>query len=434
MTLPVCQRLRLEMTERIPCKTPGCPNTILAFTAERTNGFCMPCTQAATRREREEYVRRNRRDLNEFDGITDLVEVLKIIHKPRRSDPLINWIPHATPVDQLYTQLTGSDQIRLAKYAEALIGTERSDEARSIVLCLAAFTDASLTNCLRALAAHGEIWPSLAFCRASPDIRDELIARIETDKENRNHILLALAWVGDATVVELFERWRECPPPWKESLNVSPENYSLEAGWELTDEGKRRDLYLKECTRLVRGHSTSPQRFRATVPREDCCPWCSRQLTNLVDVVPAECGVSIPLFATGRIQVTTCEICTAFGTIYGEFDETGQGRWSSLNTRPNHLPEETDAWARLPQDSLATAGMRSALFAADDFLPTTFSQLGGHPAWVQDADYPRCPACARRMMFLAQLDHEEMEDMSEGRFYAFVCLSCQTTATSYQQT
>jgi hypothetical protein len=38
------------------------------------------------------------------------------------------------------------------------------------------------------------------------------------------------------------------------------------------------------------------------------------------------------------------------------------------------------------------------------------------------------------MMFLAQLDHADIEDFTEGMYYAFVCPTCITTATSYQQT
>ena len=37
-------------------------------------------------------------------------------------------------------------------------------------------------------------------------------------------------------------------------------------------------------------------------------------------------------------------------------------------------------------------------------------------------------------MFLAQIDHAEIEKASEGMYYAFVCQRCRTTATTYQQT
>ena len=56
------------------------------------------------------------------------------------------------------------------------------------------------------------------------------------------------------------------------------------------------------------------------------------------------------------------------------------------------------------------------------------------PAWVQDSAYPKCPDREQTMLFLAQLDHDDIEDYSEGTYYAFVCCGCRTIATSYQQT
>ena len=67
-----------RMTDRIQCKTEGCINTILLSTADETGGFCMPCVQAVARREREDYIQKHRSDVNEFDGVTDPVEALKV--------------------------------------------------------------------------------------------------------------------------------------------------------------------------------------------------------------------------------------------------------------------------------------------------------------------------------------------------------------------
>lgn len=422
------------MSERVSCITPECQNTILPSTAERTGGFCMPCVQAKARKERDEYIRKNRRDLNEFDGINDPVEILKIIHRPRKFDPLVNWIPHATPTEQLYIWLSMVEQLRLAKYAESLIGTANNDEAEDIVLCLAAFTDVPLESCLRAFVAQGSAWPSMPFCRASSDIRDSLISWVEEDGANRNHILLALAWIGDEAVVNLFARWRKNPPSWSNTLYIPPQDYAREAGWELDDDGKRRDLYFHDCTRLMRGASVLPHSFKAISARDDHCPQCKQRLTNLVDVLPSAFGILNACDPIGRIQVASCEVCTVCSTVFGTFDEQGKGRWHPSNVRPEYLPESASAWNWLPQDALTPTGKRSPLHAADQFLPTTFSQLGGHPTWVQDADYPQCPSCAKTMMFLAQLDRDDIEDHAEGIYYAFVCPACRMTATSYQQT
>lgn len=422
------------MTERVKCKNPECANLILVSTAERTNGFCMPCVQAAARKERDEYIRKNRRDLDEFSGVTDPVEVLKIIHRPRDFDPLINRIPYKEPTDEIYTRLSREDALRLARHAESLVGTKRNDEAEDIIRCLAAFTDAPLEKCLRKILASGSVWPSMPFCRASRDIRDDLITRVEWDDVNRNHVLLALAWIGDAAVVDLFGRWRRKPPAWSKSLYIPPQDYAREAGWELAENGERRDLYFHECTKLVPGRPASPLVFKAITASADDCPWCGQRLTNLFELEPAEFGIFSSAKTWGRVQVITCETCTTFSTVFGAFYENGRGQWHGSNVRPQYHSKDPENCPRFPQNSLAPAGKRPALFAADEFLPTTFSQLGGHPTWIQDAEYPQCPSCSRTMMFLAQISCDEIDDYSEGIYYSFICDACRVTATTYQQT
>jgi hypothetical protein len=65
---------------------------------------------------------------------------------------------------------------------------------------------------------------------------------------------------------------------------------------------------------------------------------------------------------------------------------------------------------------------------------TGISQLGGHPDWIQDADFPVCPGCGRRMRCIGQVSREDIEEFAEGSTYAFLCLSCGKGATTYQQT
>ena len=162
----------------------------------------MPCFQAALQKARDEHIRKNRRDLNEFDGITDPVEALKIVHRPRKYDPLLNWIPPPKPVDQLYSDLSDHDQSRLADYAKSQTGSNRNDEAEDILLCLAAFTDARFDSCLRAFASHNLFWPSLPFHRSPPDVRDELIARVEKDART----VITSSWRSRG--LEMLPLWR----------------------------------------------------------------------------------------------------------------------------------------------------------------------------------------------------------------------------------
>ena len=39
-----------------------------------------------------------------------------------------------------------------------------------------------------------------------------------------------------------------------------------------------------------------------------------------------------------------------------------------------------------------------------------FSQVGGHPTWIQGAEYPRCPECSGAMPFIAQISNEDLDD------------------------
>jgi hypothetical protein len=68
-------------------------------------------------------------------------------------------------------------------------------------------------------------------------------------------------------------------------------------------------------------------------------------------------------------------------------------------------------------------------------------RVGGHPCWVQEAEYPRCPDCAQTMSFLLQFDShlpvsegEEFLWGSGGIGYAFWCDRCRTSALHWQST
>jgi hypothetical protein len=424
------------MSIRVPCKNPECSNTILEETAKATGGLCMPCVGAIKKKDQDEFIRQNRKDVNAFQVISDPVEMLKIIHAPRKHDPLVNWIPCPRPVDQLYLQLTSEDIQRLEAYAITLSGTDKNEQAEDIAKSLVGFRGAKIDNLLKSFIVHDTHRPALAFHGASPVIRDALIDRVNRTPRTGNqtlrlnHLLLALAWIGDTGVVDLFNHWKQHSPPWSEFLYIPPERYAESAGWELSESGQRRDLYFQECWALAGGPSNRKEDFVAVSERDDACPWCRSRLTNLISFRPQFSAFAQP----EPVPILTCEVCAAFGTILGQVDENGVAQWSPANSKPKYLPDDAESWGRLPKDCLCLDGSRSPLFAADQFLPVSVSQLGGHPTWVQDATYPKCPSCSQTMIFVAQIAHDEVEDHSEGTYYSFVCEGCKTTATTYQQT
>lgn len=395
----------------------------------------MPCVNARYRHEQEEYIRKNRKTIDAFSGISDPVEILKLVHKPREHDPLIEWVPCPTPTDELYKKLSADECRYMADYAEELFDSGYEDDAQEIALCLAAFTQANLDNFLRLVINEEELELAspLPFHHAPPDVRDALLQEVETDDENRDRILCALAWIGDEVVVERFNRWRQEPPLWSASLYVLPHHYAHQAGWELAENGSRRDLYFSQCTHLVKQAPKQPAVFRAVTEYGENCPHCSLPLINLFEVAPGAVGLSADCWPD-QIRILICQCCTVYDTVFATLDPQGQPRWFEKNAISALAVKNSADWITLPLDILHPGEIRLPLFAADPNLPTTFSQLGGHPAWVQDAEYPKCPTCAQTMMFLAQISYEDIEEYADGMLYGFICHTCRTTATSYQQT
>jgi hypothetical protein len=61
------------------------------------------------------------------------------------------------------------------------------------------------------------------------------------------------------------------------------------------------------------------------------------------------------------------------------------------------------------------------------------NRLGGHPAWVQSAEYPDCPDCGRAMGFLLQLEAglpgaEGGAAFDEGVLYGYWGDACRVSA------
>ncbi|MFB9242837.1 hypothetical protein IV454_20830 [Massilia antarctica] len=68
-------------------------------------------------------------------------------------------------------------------------------------------------------------------------------------------------------------------------------------------------------------------------------------------------------------------------------------------------------------------------------------RVGGHPTWVQSADYPDCPSCARTMHFALQLDSalptmdgDTWSWGGGGLCYVFQCAPCRIAAYLWQCT
>ena len=421
-----------EMDEqRIPCRADGCHNTILPATADRTGGICRPCEQRVAREEREAYVRANRREVDPFQGVTDSVELVKLLVRPAVRDELVREKPFSGEVDTLFLSLTPAQRDEVIKLTVSYWVNGRSSEAEQLAFCLAAFTSADLTEIHNEWLERGALVPGILFRGAGPGTVQRILAHVPSETLRLNHALIALAWIGDAFVCDLFASWRSRPPMWANRLYVPPHTYALQAGWELDRQGLRRELYSSQAFALVPATSPGePSPVEVIEPATGHCEWCAGPLTMLLRIDVRDSRLSAQTLPE---SVVTCAQCSCYGLLFMAVDASGTAHWHAQNNGSAYGPNEpATEWK--PSRRLILGPSRGPLHAADQSLPVSFSQLGGAPGWIQDAEYPRCPECAYAMSCIGQIAREDVEGFAEGMFYAFWCAVCRVTATTYQQT
>ncbi|HEY1084391.1 MAG TPA: hypothetical protein VGE29_19140 [Prosthecobacter sp.] len=422
------------MSTRVPCINPDCSNTILPATATANQGLCAPCLGAIRKKEHDEYVRLNRKTVDLYAGVTEPVEMIQILLTPRKHDPLIVYAPAPASAEELFARLSEEDANRLQKLAVAALEKGEEDFAEDLAKHLATLTPFPLTDIQRAWVSRDHHWPSIVFRTAEPEIRDRIIASLTAGNANPNLALSALAWVDDEVVRACFTRWDEETPSWASKLYIRPSEYGRVAGWEISG-GKRHQLYHDVCYGIqVAPDSLHGEPLKLFGDASQPCPWCNHELShmmavNLADPRFAFLGLSGPGFS-----VLTCHCCTAYaGAFFSKFDSLGHTSPHPKNVRPEWLPSSDEWQSPAWKDQRISLTLRPAIQSVDWCMELKNSQLGGHPTWVQDSDYPRCPDCSRSMRFVAQLDEGDIP-YNEGTYYAFVCEPCQVTATSYQQT
>ncbi|SKB01357.1 hypothetical protein SAMN04244570_2698 [Sporosarcina newyorkensis] len=428
------------MTKRIPCKTEGCNATILPSTAAKTGGICMPCRQDQERKKQQAYIEQHRKTVNLYDGLTDQVDILKVMHAPRKYDPLIQYNPFPLSMEQLYISLSNQEAELMLKYTMELLAVNNESEAEEILLSLVCYRDDTISDALPELIQRGLFHNPILFKDAPQDIRDQLLERVIWDEDNRNHLLLVLGWIGDVKVIDQFREWQLRQPTWTEQLYVTPETYVLDGGWELTPNGERRDLVNPLCYAIRQSDQqyagvTAEIHARFLETSHSTCPWCNRKLKRLMVAANSHPALQYLDLQMENLQVITCDLCGGVSTIYMELDNDGVPIWSRYNQEPDYLPDIDDVNSsnEHPPSLVLSHEPQSPYYAAVWAMSQLNSQIGGHPSWVQDPEYPVCPCCERRMRFIGQIDYADFDEYAEGIYYMFICPKDRITATVYQQ-
>ena len=251
-----------------------------------------------------------------------------------------------------------------------------------------------------ALAAQGHFWPGWLYLGAPPSTTRSLLALFVQPEvvTQCNHLLQALAWIGDDLVREQFRAWREDPPPWQSHLFFAPHEYSITAGWELTLEGGRRDLYYQTSYELVPVDepelTPSQHAVAVSTPTDVPCRWCGRHLVALLDIDLRDphCAFVVDSEVASntsgtRLRIAHCLWCSGYTIVYTDVDLQGSIRWSDAN---EHMPSILEKVGLGNDDDLLPAAPRRLVLGPQRRTPfeavgrfmldeTGISQLGGHP-------------------------------------------------------
>lgn len=337
-------------------------------------------------------------------------------------------------VAELYRSLSTREIERLARPAIDQCTADPDGTGVEILYQLACLRPGALIPFHEELIEHGIFYPALMFYGAESSIAVRLINLLPGDCPA--FVLSALAWVGGPLVQDAFHRWMTEPPAWASRLFVPPHRFPREAGWELTETGGRRDLFVRECRPLVVPRDGTRSRgVPVYADHEESCGWCRRPMATLLEL-DFSSGKLRVLGPAGRtLRIATCLACTGVGTVFTRIDRDGLSTWHPANQKPSYLPDPPADWPPLPAGQLVLDHQPRHWMEAADWVVrgVRYSQVGGYPTWIQNAEYPDCPDCRRPMPFVGQVSVEDLIEYGEGIYHAYTCIECGVAATGYQQ-
>ncbi|XVU25466.1 hypothetical protein ACQPZJ_51270 [Actinoplanes sp. CA-054009] len=333
-----------------------------------------------------------------------------------------------------------------------------------------------------------EVWWVADLYRAmTEETAAELVRRIDAGDEQAAALAHVLASARTETAVAAVRRWATTPPAWATGLARPLEHLGHVGGWELTPTGDLRLLTSPVARALVpastpdaappheRPHSSpaqtpespaqTPERRQGSADfppsiasgaalAEDpnvplsavfggalaegpnlplsavsggalsrSCGWCGMALWRLLDVDGGLLDAG-----DGRVVVATCVRCGSYATYFTE-----AGEFALENERPGFLGLDEDGW-ELPDGAPLAVGAARPTPWAGNAWHAGGSTVGGFPDWIQDAEFPSCPRCARTMPYVGMVNGGDLwVDFGEGCFYLFHDAACGLSAAVYQQ-
>ncbi|WP_254513961.1 hypothetical protein [Anatilimnocola floriformis] len=385
---------------------------------------------------------------------------------------LLRELPeHATLQNAMFTFVPADGWQELVNEAIEIMRTDQAHEPAAAVIEHAALQSlATLHPHLPELfrlapnrGTHCENWP---WREASPADVKHLVAVIKASAEEQSECLRAWEYLLESRSPELLEQALVLSErvelnlkmsEWGLPPSLTTADFMHEVGVEQLTNGFRQ-LYSRDAWHLVFAEDYFVEKKPVWSSREnhptwqapahgDCetvqiggpgssvCRSCQGELHRLVyfPTTNAMPGVTLP-----QLSIETCLSCLGWevGRMFYQHDEQGLPSCLASTTCKPKFPSTGLAAAAA---KLVQQGERWRWQTWDD--AQNLNRVGGHPVWVQSAEYPPCPLCHQTMSFLLQLNSEltttnrrEFMWGSGGLGYVFWCDACRVSGLLWQCT
>jgi hypothetical protein len=364
---------------------------------------------------------------------------------PRRG---VEADPYALPMEEAR---------RVVETALRINGGERSDVPeptrfkRDLAFGLLAYgfpreaMDGNEAQLLDLSIIHAPAPDSPVFARVRDELTGLLEKAVEAQRGRRRRldrpggvdvggVCQVLSQMADEAVVGRTRAWREEPA----LEGMFSQGVLHEAGWEMTEDGRRRSLHADLLTPLRRRAADEDSRggaVRVLTPLDSACPSCGRGMLALLDVYlaqPGSEGLEFLGFGRTRLVIRFCVECGRHRETAGVHPVIADPEAPRRAAAPPaaSLASSSDPTSPIPQDAFVVAGRAEPYWKLRRGRRT---RLGGPPTWEQYPEYSSCPTCAQTMVFVGQVDCSEM-DWGDEVIYAFVCRECRVSTTLAQQT
>ena len=350
--------------------------------------------------------------------------------------------------DEILNLSADEVEAMILKIAERINEIEKWDEICNDFWALFSLLDIHDPRIARAAVAKQIYYPPELYFGAPKDVRDALIAKLDSLQDNSknalNHLLCSLAWQGDEKTAELFYELYKNPRSWRKKLYVGTEFYAKIGGWSFDETGERKSLVFDKCLTAVRvkdGAEKNCELANSGVnlnadepvqigePTGQKCEFCGCEMLDMLRLKASEPQLAFLNLKRDAI-FRYCPTCIG-SVVY--FCERGSDGELELSYKGEGFTESyfsQEDMARLCDMKFKLGSEVSPFYGCFGELDTT---VGGYPQWVQDAEYLACPSCGGTMKHLVQIPFGELVQ-GEGVIYVQICEKCEVLGGCFQCT